>query len=430
VTTQENATEPSTDAGRLDDYRWLTSADATPWLESAASATQSTVQLTALLRRQLSPARTHLVLEQVELRRRAAAKFGAAAEMFFAARALEQATDQFVAAYKAARFPAGEPVADLCCGIGGDLLALAARGPATGVDRDPAIALLAAKNSTIPRAAHETPIHDPAIARGRAGEGAPAEVMVCDVATFDVGNVVAWHIDPDRRPQGRRTTQVELHEPGPDVIDRLRTLCPHAAVKLAPAAIVPDAWAEAAEQEWISRAGQCRQLICWFGSLAEHPGSRRATIVDRGWPAVRSIVGCADDEVPHAAALGQYIYEPDAAVLAAGLTATLADEHDLEAITPGVVYLTSERRIVDAALASFQVREVLPLDLRRLRDVLRAQNIGTLEIKKRGVDCEPEQLRRQLRPTGDVSATLIVLPIAGRPTVILADRLRAEEPTG
>jgi hypothetical protein len=429
VTTQENAAEPSSEAHRLDDYCWLTSAEARPWLELATTATQSTVQFTALLRRQLSPARTHLVLEQVELRRRATAKFAAAAEMFFAPRALEQATDQFVAAYKAARFPADEPVADLCCGIGGDLLALAARGPVTGVDRDLALALLAAKNVTIPQGEHETPLHHPA-AQGRAGGTTPAGVIVGDVAAFDVGNFAAWHIDPDRRPQGRRTTQVELHEPGPDVIDRLRMLCPQAAVKLAPAAVVPDAWAEVAEQEWISRAGQCRQLVCWFGSLAENPGSRRATIVDRGWPVVRSIVGCADDEVPHAVALGRYIFEPDAAVLAAGLTATLANEHGLEAITPGVAYLTADRPIVDLALARFQIREVLPLDLRRLRDVLRSRNIGTLEIKKRGVECEPEQLRRQLRPAGDASATLIVLPMAGRPIVILADRLVATGSTG
>ncbi len=66
--------------------------------------------------------------------------------MFFATRPLEQATDEVVAAYKAGRFPPGRLMVDFCCGIGGDLLALASRGPVLGVDRDPVLALLAGAN--------------------------------------------------------------------------------------------------------------------------------------------------------------------------------------------------------------------------------------------------------------------------------------------
>ena len=114
----------------LDDYRWLVSADATEWLDLAAvRQAQATVRLAAELRHHLSLARAHLILEQVELRHRAARKFAVAASMFFAHRGLEQATDQFVAAYKASRFSPAVPVADLCCGIGGDLMALAGARP-------------------------------------------------------------------------------------------------------------------------------------------------------------------------------------------------------------------------------------------------------------------------------------------------------------
>jgi len=383
-----------------DGYRWLTSADAAPWLDRAAAATQSTLSLTAELRRDLSPMRRHLVIEQVDLRRRAQSKFMHAGQMFFTSRGLEQATDEFVAAYKARRFPPREPVADLCCGIGGDLLALAARRPVTGVDRDPVIAILAAANS----------------------RAVSAQLVVADVTPIDIRGFAVWHIDPDRRALGRRTTRVELYEPAPQVIDALRTMCPNGAAKLAPAATVPEAWSCEAEQEWISRDGECRQLVCWFGALAHEPGRRRATIVDHRSPEVRSIVGQAGDELPVAAALGQYLYEPDAAVLAAGLTATLAEEHSLSAITPGIAYLTADRTVVDLALASFRVREVFPFDIRKLRGALRERNIGRLEIKKRGVACQPETLRHELKLAGDAAATLILLPIAGRSMAILAER--------
>src|SRR5688500_18840355 len=120
----------------LDDYRWLIGDDAAGWLARLRDAGPATAALAARLRRDLSAGRVRLLLEQAELRRRAAAKFAAAERMFFTPLGLEQATDETVAAYKSGRFPAG-PRADLCCGIGGDLLALAARGAATGVERQP-----------------------------------------------------------------------------------------------------------------------------------------------------------------------------------------------------------------------------------------------------------------------------------------------------
>ncbi len=445
---------------QLDDYRWLISPDAEPWLAEAATASGSLVAMTSRLRRSLSAAQTHLVLEQVTLRRRAREKFAVADRMFFTPRGLEQATDQHVARYKAARFPKGAAVADLCCGIGGDLLALAASGPAIGVDRDPVMGVLAQANcaawqtegSSPPHpqplshagrgesggaaSPSESPTHSPLSPGGRGvgGEGdttpkkvtATTNVLTSDVEAFDICTVAAWHIDPDRRPQGRRTTRVELHEPGPEAIDRLRTVRPDGAVKLAPAAILPEEWSQAAEQEWISRAGECRQLVCWFGGLAGAPGQRRATIVDSHGQAARTIIGDeaqSDVEPPLGYNLGHHLYEPDAAVLAAHLTAVLAEEHNLTAITPGVAYLTTDQQILDPALATFTIREVFPFDVRKLRAALAERKTGRLEIKKRGVECEPEKLRRELKLRGDEQATLILMPIAGRPVAILADRL-------
>ena len=131
----------------VDDYRWLVSDDAAPWLDMAA-ADGSTVRVAGRLRRELSAVRAHLVLEQAELRRRAirSGRFAAADRMFFTPKLMEQASSQAIAAYKAGRFAADLRVADLCCGIGGDLLALAERGPTVGVDSDAEAVLLAEAN--------------------------------------------------------------------------------------------------------------------------------------------------------------------------------------------------------------------------------------------------------------------------------------------
>jgi hypothetical protein len=392
-----------------------------------AAGETSTLKLVAALRRELSPTRAHLVVDQAELRARATRKFAAAERMFFTARSLEQATDEGLAAYKAARFPLGAAVADLCCGIGGDLLALARRGPATGVDRDPILAILAEANCRVATdTSHCCTQRVPGQQWHTAVDSAhAANVLVADVESLDLGAFAAWHIDPDRRPGGRRTTRVDLHEPGPDFIDRLRGVVSNGAVKLAPAATLPDEWPPAAELEWLSRDGECRQLVCWFGSLAQSLGGRRATIVDVGGQALRTVTG-VEQEPALARALGRYLYEPDAAVLASGLTGALAAEHNLGALAPGIAYLTSDTLVTDRALACFAIEEVLPLDVRRLRQAMRERNIGRLEIKKRGVDITPEQLRRELKLSGEESATLLIAPIAGRPTVMLAQRVIAE----
>lgn len=427
----------------LDDYRWLIGAEGRRWLAEAAETSDDLAQQAGRLRKALTSARCHLVLEQIALRRRAQQKFSAAERMFFTPTGLEQATDEWVAAYKASRFPPDAELADLCCGIGGDLLALAARGPALGVDRDPIVALLAEANLNELQGQHEQP--------------GPSRLLACDIAEAPLERYSAWHIDPDRRPQGRRTTRVELHEPGVPEIERLLAVNSSAAIKLAPAAELPASWSNTAELEWISRGGQCRQLTAWFGNLASAPGMSRATILkqqtsggrqppgdiapstERGTrnveqqqnggpqtPAlfldVRTLFGRPSREIPVAARLGQYLAEPDAAVLAADLTGVLAEERELGAIAPGSVYLTGDRLMPDLALAWFEIAEALPFDIKRLKALVRERRIGRLEIKKRGVPHDPEVVRRQLRVPGDNAATLFITRLGDAVVAILSSR--------
>lgn len=428
----------------LDDYRWLIGAEGGRWLAEAAETSDDLIQQAGRLRKALTSARCHLVLEQIALRRRAKQKFSAAERMFFTPTGLEQATDEWVAAYKASRFPADAELADLCCGIGGDLLALAARGPALGVDRDPIVALLAEANLRELQALREA--------------REPSRVLACDIAEAPLERCAAWHIDPDRRPRGRRTTRVELHEPGVPAIERLLAVNSSAAIKLAPAAELPASWSNTAELEWISRGGQCRQLVGWFGDLASAPGMSRATILkqpasggrqpcggvkaapsaERGVQSaeqqptgelrqpissdVRTLVGRPSREVPVAARLGRYLAEPDAAVLAADLTGVLAEERELGAIAPGSVYLTGDRLAPDLALAWFEITEVLPFDVKRLKALVRERRCGRLEIKKRGVPHDPEVVRRQLRVPGDNPATLFITRLGDAVVAILSSR--------
>jgi hypothetical protein len=394
----------------IEDYRWLLSGAGERWLAAAgeemAAGGQLSVSAMARLRKDLSAEQAHLVVEQIELRKRAQEKFSLAERMFFTRKGLEQATDEQIAKYKAARFPPGQLIMDLCCGIGGDLIALAMGRDCLGADRDEVCVLLAQRNCEVYRGS------------------AKVFQEMAEQAVARVGSSQAWHIDPDRRPANRRTTRAEFFEPSLALLEQMLKVNPKGAIKLAPATEAPANWREVVELEWIGSRGECRQQVAWFGNLARSPGQQAATIVDApGAP--RTVIGQADERVPIAPQLGRYLYEPHAAVLAAKLTATLCREHGLEAVAAGVAYLTGDKLVDDPALDGFEILDVLPLERKQLKSYCREHAIGRLEVKKRGVEIEPEQLRREVIGVGDEERTLLVSRVGEQVRVMVARRVAA-----
>ena len=257
----------------IDDYRWLVSEQSLPYLDDAASSDQSFVALAKRLRAALSPERTHLVLEQVELRERARMKFSRPEKMFFTRKLLEQSTDEQIAGYKASRFPKDRPIADLCCGVGGDSLALARRGPCLAVDRDPVAALLVDANCR-------------SLAAGElSSEVADVRLVVERL------NCQAWHIDPDRRATARRTSQVMYCEPGLDVMHALLRRVDAGAIKLAPGAQLATT---VSRMLWLNSSGSeagasvASKLCGWRTWLVTRGRERRQSWIGKG-KAIRSL---------------------------------------------------------------------------------------------------------------------------------------------
>jgi len=391
----------------LDDYAWLTGPEAARWLDEYSQATEPVHQQLAKLRKTLTAERARLVVQQVELRRRAVAKFGDLADkMFFSDIPLQQATDLTTARYKASRIPRDTPVIDYCCGIGGDLLAFAERGPTTGWDRAPELAHLANANLKATQL------------------NATSKVCVGEAETQNPGINEIWHVDPDRRVDGRRSTQIEWHSPGPELIDRWLSTNPNGILKLAPAAIVPEPWSQHAELEWITQNRQCRQLVAWFGELASASGHRRATVLQKNnaESLSASFAGSPEISAPQSTQLYRYIYDTDPALRAAHLTGAFAVDQGLFALGSGPSYLTGDSVIEHPLLSCFEVLEKLPLRVATLKQHLRSLNIGPLEIKKRGVDTDPERLRKQLKLAGEKSATLLLTKLGKSEIALLARR--------
>jgi hypothetical protein len=393
------------------DYAWLVSDDAAPWLARAAADARPALRQLQGLRKDLSAERARLVVEQVELRRRGRTKFGeVAARMFFTPVHLEQATDRWIGQYKASRFvsaaPAGSVLHDYCCGIGGDLLWLAQQAAAIGYDFSDVACLFAAANLQ--------------------AFGVEALIRQADVTEHAPDPDDAWHIDPDRRIARSRTTAIDRYSPGPEVVDAWLKRAPHGAVKLAPAAVVPAAWAATAELQWITTHRECRQQVAWFGALAVSPGSRRATVIvdHNGEHAVQGdFTGAPDVPLKTVGEPRGYLFDPDSSLLAAGLLGALALRHNLHSLGPGSAYLTSDQPIAEPLLQSFAVIDALPAKPADVARYLSARSVGRVEIKKRGVTIDPENLRRSLRLRGDHEATLVLTRIAKREVALICQRL-------
>lgn len=341
------------------------------------------------------------VLTQSKLRAKAVAKFGPfAGRMLFTEAGLEQATRLTVAAQHAGRFrDAGlDNIADLGSGIGADALALAALElGVTAVERDEVTAAIASFNL------------------------APwerASVIHGDATSVDLAGFDGVYLDPARRDGRGRLPDPNDWSPSLDFAFGLGERLP-TGVKLGPGVdreLIP----ADAEAQWISVDREVVELGVWFGAVAR-PGIRRAALVigEHGSAELSAGADSADVEVGE---LGEYLYEPDGAVIRARLIGDLARSLDARMLSESIAYLTSNTAIDTPFASRFRIVASLPLDERRLRQEIAARGIGRLEIKKRGVDIDPAQFRKKLAPRGDNEATLILTRVAGRHTALLAER--------
>ncbi|WUJ72768.1 methyltransferase domain-containing protein [Kribbella soli] len=357
------------------------------------------LQLVEQLRRRYDATLVTAAVTQAALRHRAVAKFSAdASRMFFTPDGLEQATRTTVGTHRAVRLAATMPsasVVDLGCGIGGDLISAARAGlRVTGVERDPETAATARANLA---------------ALGLAGEVLVGEAESTDLTPYDV--VFA---DPARRADGRRVFDHNAYSPPWTFVLELlqRTAC----VKVAPG-IPHDAIPDGVEAEWLSDSGEVKEAALWSGQL--YGGTpRRATLL----PSEATVSDAPEAEV---GPVGQYIYEPDGAVVRAGLVTAVAAAVDGWLLDPRIAYVTAAEYVATPLASAYEVVEELPYKEKALRSWVRSQGIGTLEIKKRGVDLDPAQLRKKLAPKGSASATLIITRI-GRDAVAYSCRRLAD----
>ncbi|MFI6364017.1 class I SAM-dependent methyltransferase [Nocardia sp. NPDC050630] len=354
-----------------------------------------TAALTEVDRLELTPA-THLrdlervrrefgersgaLVETVRLRRRAAAKLVDTEQWLFTDDALQQATPTLVARHRATRL-SGRAVHDVTCSIGAELAELARTCPSVlGSDLDDVRLSMAAHN----------------LAAFRNVLLAKADALV----PTSTGTVVI--ADPARRADGRRTHDpAKLQPPLPDLLAAYpgRDL----AVKCAPG-LDFDRLNWSGEIEVVSLDGAVREACLWSAGLCDPGTTRRATVLtSRGESA--TYTDAAPDEIPQQPP-GEWIIDPDGAIVRAGLVRHYAAEHGLWQLDPQIAYLTGNT--VPRGVRGFRILDRLEFREKSLRQELTRRNCGPLEIRIRGLDIDPDTLRKRLKLRGTTPYTLIL----------------------
>ncbi len=343
-------------------------------------------------------------LTQSRLRAKARAKFDDFADgMLFTGPGLEQATRLSVAARHAQRYQVAgcTKVADLTCGIGGDAMAFAALGlPVLAADTDEPTAALATVNL---RHFPDTEVRH-------------TDGLAIDLVAEGVDGVFA---DPARRTStGRRRHDPAAFDPPLDRVLAVRETVPALGVKVGPA-IPHSAVPEDAEAQWVSVDGEVVEAGLWFGALApDGPGRTSLVVRDGSAHTVRARAGLPRPDV---GPVGGYLYEPDGAVIRAGLVAQVAEDVHGRLLDRTIAYVTSDHLATTDVARAYRVLDTMPFGLKRLRTALRERGVGRLTIKKRGTAVVPEQLRKQLDLRGEEEATIVLTRVAGSQQVLLVE---------
>jgi hypothetical protein len=355
-------------------------------------------------------------LETAILRQEARAKFPFASGLYLTRPALEQASAWEVSTHRAQRYRGFPWAADLGCSVGGDSLALARETFTLGLELDPLRLEMARANLA---------------ALNLGGQAAFLRADLTSALPLNPGPGAALFFDPARRSGSRRLFSVQDYEPPLSILWDWLPRFPALGVKISPgvdlAELEPYEREAAPEVEFVSLNGELKEAVLWFGPLRS--ARRRATLLpgpytfaeDGRTPGSGQAGGRLPLSEPRA-----FLYEPDPAILRAGLVRRLGFELEAAQLDPEIAYLTADHLQPTPFARAWAVEDWLPFQLKRLRAYLRQRGVSRVVVKKRGSPVQPEELIHRLRLPQDMSGdekVLFLTQMQDRPIVIIGVRV-------
>jgi hypothetical protein len=365
----------------------------------------TTIATATRFRKHYPPEFVTAAMSIAALRQHASAKFEHADRLWFTRDGLEQATSHEIATYRASRFEGVSELVDLCCGIGGDLLALAHQNPSahiTAVDRDPLHLEMARLNA-------------------RALDlDQRISFVEADVRAVDLPQVGGVFIDPARRSGEGRMAPGESEPPLEWCVD-LATPQRGVGIKAAPGldhARVPSGW----EFEAIALGTDLKEATLWSPRLARSP--RTATIIaGKATFQLHPIPGKA---IPlRQPTPGDTLLDPNPAITRAGLVEDLARHIGSTAamIDPRIAFLVSTDPVQTPFARSLAVVASLPWHERTVKGTLRKLDAGPVDLRRRGLAGDVDAISRRLRGSGTCPFTIAMTRVMDQPWAIICQEI-------
>lgn len=376
------------DAERFEALLTAQGRDLLAQIAAAAPGPDMALRTGAALRAQYPAQLVVDALAQHHLRLRAQLKFDRASQMFFTRAGLEQASSEVVARHRAQRFADKARLADLCCGIGGDLIALADGHRVLAVDRDPLHLRIAQANAGVYAVASQV------------------TWSCADVRHVDLAGADAVFVDPARR-FGHRRLRAGASEPPLSWCVSLAAAGPAVGVKAAPGLphdAVPDTW----ELEFIAVGRDLKEAVAWSPALAT--GRTRATILPEGHTLGPEPGPAVDVRPP-----GEFLLDPSPAVTRAGLVEELARRLAAWKIDERIAFLSADVPMRTPFGRTMRIIDSAPWNQKTLPARLHKLDIGAVDVRRRGLAGDVDALQRRLRLSGARRATLVMTRVQDKP---------------
>ena len=312
-------------------------------------------------------------LEQWALRERGQGKFAAADQMLFTKQGLEMATHESIAAWHSSLFPNGVHLVDATCGLGADTIALARRGPTTGLDLDPETLALAEWNLAV--------------------HGLKADLVQSDCLEYLARYRPEYvFVDPARRAGGRKATRGEDYSPPLPALSELLQACKLAVLKLSP--MLPDEVLEGlgGRLVFVSHQRECKEAVVVLG-----PGKGRSAVhVETGATLEAQILEEFADEPE------DWLYEADPAAIRAHCLGAFG----MAGLGDSNGYLTSGSGVDSVWLRRYKVLHHGPWHERQVRAWLTESGLRVDVVKTRGVELDPVAVKKQVATKTGEGVTL------------------------
>lgn len=325
------------------------------------------------------------MLSQIKLQKLNLNKIPISNELLFTEQGAQQSSSWELAKYHATKFKEFNTVADLCCGIGVDLINIAeGKEQVYAIDLDADTLQLAEYNC------RNQSLNNINFNLGRAQE-------------FNI-IVDAIFIDPDRRSGSFRKIAPEEYSPPFSKIMELKNICPNIAVKLSPALDYkkldpPDD----STLEFVSENGTLKEILLCMGNLATENCERKAVLLPSNLTLQNSNINIEVTDIQ------RYLFEPDPAIIRAGLVQELGSKIGYNLIDSKLALLTGSRIVEKDFGKIFEVKEIMKFDLKKVRKYIRENEIGELIIKTRGFPESVEKFRKKIKLKGDNSVVMFIL---------------------